>query len=105
MISYSVAQRTREMGIRAALGASKPSLLRLVLNRGAWLTAIGLAIGVGGALALTRLLGNLLYNVSPRDPATMAAVAVMLAVVAGLASYVPARRATKIDPMIALRYE
>jgi predicted permease len=105
VISYSVAQRTREMGIRAALGASKPSLLRLVLNRGAWLTAIGLAIGLGGAFALTRLLGNLLYNVSPRDPATMTAVAVMLAVVAGLASYVPARRATKIDPMVALRYE
>ena len=105
VISYSVAQRTREMGIRAALGASKPSLLRLVLNRGAWLTAVGLVIGIAGALALTRLLGNLLYNVSPRDPATMTAVAVTLAVVAGLASYVPARRATKIDPMVALRYE
>jgi putative ABC transport system permease protein len=105
VISYSVAQRTREMGIRAALGASKPSLLRLVLTRGAWLTGIGLAIGMAGAFALTRLLGNLLYNVSPRDPATMTAVALMLAVVAGLASYVPARRATKIDPMIALRYE
>jgi ABC-type antimicrobial peptide transport system permease subunit len=105
VISYSVAQRTREMGIRAALGASKPRLLRLVLNRGAWLTAAGLAIGIAGALALTRLLGNLLYDVSPRDPATMTAVAVMLAVVAGLASYVPARRATTIDPMVALRYE
>ena len=105
VISYSVAQRTREMGIRAALGASKPSLMRLVFNRGAWLTAAGLAIGIGGALALTRLMGNLLYNVSPRDPATMTAVAVTLAAVAGLASYVPARRATKVDPVVALRYE
>jgi putative ABC transport system permease protein len=105
VISYSVAQRTREMGIRAALGASKPSLLRLVFNRGAWLTAIGLAIGLAGALALTRLMGNLLYTVSPRDPATMTAVAFTLAAVAGLASYVPARRATKIDPVVALRYE
>jgi putative ABC transport system permease protein len=105
VISYSVAQRTREMGIRAALGASKPSLIRLVFNRGAWLTAAGLAIGIAGALALTRLMGNLLYNVSPRDPATIAAVAVALAAVAGLASYVPARRATKVDPVVALRYE
>jgi putative ABC transport system permease protein len=105
VISYSVAQRTREMGIRAALGASKPSLMRLVFNRGAWLTAAGLAIGIAGALALTRLMGNLLYNVSPRDPATIAAVAVALAAVAGLASYVPARRATKVDPVVALRYE
>jgi predicted permease len=105
VISYSVAQRTREMGIRAALGASKPSLIRLVFNRGAWLTAAGLAIGIAGALALTRLMGNLLYNVSPRDPATITAVAVALAAVAGLASYVPARRATKVDPVVALRYE
>jgi putative ABC transport system permease protein len=105
VISYTVAQRTREMGIRAALGASKPSLMRLVFNRGAWLTAAGLAIGIAGALALTRLMGNLLYNVSPRDPATITAVAVALAAVAGLASYVPARRATKVDPVVALRYE
>jgi putative ABC transport system permease protein len=105
VISYSVAQRTREMGIRAALGASKPSLLRLVFQRGAWLTAVGLALGMAGASALTGLMGNLLYNVSPRDPATMTAVAFTLAAVAGLASYVPARRATKIDPVVALRYE
>ena len=105
VISYSVAQRTREMGIRAALGASKPSLLRLVFQRAAWLTAVGLALGMAGASALTGLMGNLLYNVSPRDPATMTAVAFTLAAVAGLASYVPARRATKIDPVVALRYE
>jgi len=105
VISYSVAQRTREMGIRAALGASKSSLLRLVFRRGAWLTVVGLALGMAGASALTGLMGNLLYNVSPRDPATMAAVACTLAAVAGLASYVPARRATKIDPVVALRYE
>jgi putative ABC transport system permease protein len=99
VISYSVAQRTREMGIRAALGASKPSLLRLVFQRAAWLTAVGLALGMAGASALTGLMSNLLYNVSPRDPATMTAVAFTLAAVAGLASYVPARRATKIDPL------
>ena len=105
VISYSVAQRTREMGIRAALGASKSNLLRLVFGRGAWLTAVGLALGMAGAWALTGLMGNLLYNVSPRDPATMTAVAFTLAAVAGLASYVPARRATKVDPVVALRYE
>ncbi len=105
VISYSVAQRTREMGIRAALGASKTSLLRLVFQRGAWLTAVGLALGLAGASALTGLMGNLLYNVSPRDPATMTVVAFTLAAVAGLASYVPARRATKVDPVVALRYE
>jgi putative ABC transport system permease protein len=105
VISHSVAQRTREMGIRAALGASKPSLLRLVFQRAVGLTAVGLALGMAGASALTGLMGNLLYNVSPRDPATMTAVAFTLAAVAGLASYVPARRATKIDPVVALRYE
>jgi putative ABC transport system permease protein len=105
VISHSVAQRTREMGIRVALGASKPSLLRLVFARGALLTAIGLAIGLAAGLALSGLLRTLLYNVGPRDPATMALVALTLAAVAGLASYVPARRATKVDPVVALRYE
>jgi putative ABC transport system permease protein len=105
VISYSVAQRTREMGIRAALGASKPRLLRLVLDRGVILTGIGLTIGVGASLALTGLMGSLLYGVSPRDPITMGLVALTLAAVALLASYIPARRATGIDPMVALRYE
>jgi len=105
VISYSVAQRTREIGIRAALGASERMLLRMVLNRGVFLTAIGLAIGLAGALGLTRLMTSLLFGVGARDPMTMVAVAIALASVALFASYVPARRATKVDPIVALRYE
>jgi putative ABC transport system permease protein len=105
VISYSVVQRTREIGIRAALGASRASLLRLALDRGIVLTAIGLVLGVGGAIALTRLMATLLYGVGPRDPMTMATVAVVLGLVAVAASYVPSRRATKVDPLIALRHE
>jgi putative ABC transport system permease protein len=105
VISYSVAQRTRELGIRAALGASERTLLRLVLDRGVLLTGIGLVLGVSGALGLTRLMANLLYGVGARDPMTMISVAVILAGVAVVASYVPARRATKVDPIVALRYE
>ena len=105
VISYSVAQRTREMGIRAALGASERSLIRLVLDRGVLLTAIGLVLGIAGALGLTRLMANLLYGIGARDPMTMVSVAVVLATVAVVASYVPARRATKVDPIVALRYE
>jgi len=105
VISYSVAQRTREMGIRAALGAPRQRLLRLVLDRGVILTAIGLSIGLAGALGLTRLMSSLLFGVGVRDPLTMISVAAILAGVALLASYVPARRATKVDPVVALRYE
>jgi putative ABC transport system permease protein len=105
VISYSVAQRTREMGIRAALGAPERNLLRLVLDRGVQLTVVGLALGIVGALALTRLMANLLYGVGAQDPLTMISVAVILAGVAMLASYVPARRAMKVDPIVALRYE
>jgi putative ABC transport system permease protein len=105
VISYTVAQRTHEMGIRAALGATAGTLLKLVLFQGLGLTLIGLAIGVGGSLALTRTMASLLYGVGVRDPLTMGSVAVILAVVALGACYVPARRATKIDPLIALRYE
>ncbi|HEY1306495.1 MAG TPA: ABC transporter permease [Vicinamibacterales bacterium] len=105
VISYSVAQRTREMGIRAALGASSQRLLRLVIDRGALLTAIGIGIGLAGAIGLTRLLTGLLYGVGAKDPLTMVGVATILAAVALLASYVPARRATKVDPVVALRYE
>jgi putative ABC transport system permease protein len=105
VISYSVAQRTQELGIRAALGASKPGLLWLVLRRGLILTLAGLALGVGGALGLTRLMASLLYNVGARDPMTMAAVGAVLVAVAAFACYVPARRATKVDPLVALRYE
>ena len=105
VISYNVAQRTREMGIRAALGATERSLLRLILDRGVRLTLIGLAIGVAGAIGLTRLMATLLYGIGARDPVTMVAVGVILAGVAIAASYVPALRATRVDPVVALRYE
>jgi putative ABC transport system permease protein len=105
VISYSVAQRTHEFGIRAALGASTSDLLGLVLRGGVLMTAIGLAIGLGGALGLTRLMESLLFGVGARDPATIAAVGGILGCVALLACYVPAYQATKVDPMVALRYE
>ena len=105
VISYNVAQRTREMGIRSALGATERSLLRLILDQGVRLTLIGLAIGVAGAIGLTRLMSALLFGVGARDPMTMVSVGVILAGVAIMASYVPARRATRVDPVVALRYE
>jgi ABC-type antimicrobial peptide transport system permease subunit len=105
VISYSVAQRTQELGIRRALGADSLSVMRLVLTQGLSLAAIGLLIGLAGAFAVTRLLESLLYGVTATDPLTFAAVAGTLTVVALLASYIPARRASSIDPMVALRYE
>jgi putative ABC transport system permease protein len=105
VISYNVAQRTRELGIRAALGATERSLLRLILDRGVRLTVIGIAIGVAGAIALTRLMAAILFGVGARDPLTMLSVGVILAGVAILASYVPAKRAMRVDPVVALRYE
>jgi putative ABC transport system permease protein len=101
--AYSVAQRTHEIGIRAALGATGRNLLQLILGRGLILTVLGLAIGAAGSAALTRLMASLLYGVGARDPATMVVVGIVLVAVATVACYIPARRATKIDPLAALR--
>jgi putative ABC transport system permease protein len=103
VISYTVAQRTHELGVRAALGASAKALIGMVVSNGMALTLVGLVLGIAGALGLTRLLGTLLFGVSPRDPVTLGGAAAILAAVALLACYVPARRAARMDPLVALR--
>jgi putative ABC transport system permease protein len=105
VLSYAVTQRTRELGIRLAIGAQKRDLFALVVGGGMKLAGIGIAIGVAAAFGLTRLLTSLLHGVAPNDPLTFAGVVVLLGAVALLANYIPARRATKVDPMVALRYE
>jgi putative ABC transport system permease protein len=103
--SYSVTQRTREIGLRMALGAETADVLRIVLRRALLLAGIGLAIGMAGALALGRVVQSLLFATSPADAVTLVGVALLLLAVAGLASYLPARRATRVDPTVALHYD
>ena len=105
VLTFSVARRTREIGIRVALGAQRRDVFRLIMIRGVILVGVGVAVGLGASFAFSRLIGSLLFGVEPNSVATMAGVSAGLIAIALLACYIPARRATKVDPMVALRYE
>ena len=105
VISYLVGQQTKEIGIRLALGAQRGAVLQMVLSYGAKTALVGIGVGIGAAFGLTRVIANLLFGISAHDPLTFAGVATILLVVAVAASYIPARRAMRVDPIVALRYE
>jgi putative ABC transport system permease protein len=105
VISYSVAQRTQELGVRIALGAQRSDIFKLVLGQGLRLTTIGVVVGLAASYALTGFLSSLLFEVSPNDPLIIGVVVLVMVLVAGAASFFPTRRATKVDPLVALRYE
>jgi ABC-type antimicrobial peptide transport system permease subunit len=105
VLSYAVAQRTREIGMRMALGAQRGNVLRLVVSGGVLLAVLGIAVGIVAALALTRLMTDLLFGVGATDPVTFGAVTAVLGATSLAASYIPARRAINVDPIVALRHE